>query len=38
MLGWVTTIGQKERNDNFPALSFFFCGIALKSANQSVLC
>ncbi len=38
VLGWVTAMEQKERNNNFPSPSLLFCGVALKSANQSMLC
>ncbi len=38
MLGWVTAMGQKERNENFSIPSLLSCGVALKSAKRSVLC
>ncbi len=33
VLGWVTAMGQKERNENFSIPSLLSCGVALKSAN-----
>ncbi len=38
VLGWVSAMGQKERNENFSIPSLLSCGVALKSANRSVLC
>ncbi len=38
VLGWVTIMGQKERNKNSFFPSLLSCGVALKSANQLVLC
>ena len=38
VLGCVTAMGQRERNENFSIPSLLSCGVALKSANRSVLC
>ncbi len=38
VLGWVTAIGQKEMDENFSIPFLLSCGVAMKSANRSVLC
>ncbi len=37
VLGWMTAMGHKERNENFSIPSLLSCGVALKSAIQTVV-